>query len=264
MTNASESSPSSPPSSPQPVRRRSSVSDFFARLLAAFFVILITTSITLLVTGAALLWLGFTPATPVEIDAARMQVATLEAHNATMVSRADALATEVADLARRAGNDRETLSDIRLVIDDVRTLREQVREQLTAVVAQNATLVADARAGRDQVAAFATAEAGRAVLLQELDRRSQRIERFLQRLSDIAGDAALDLQRPSPVAPAIAPTATVLVDVVVTPTLTATPIPEVTSTATPVTPAVVATDVPVLETVTPRATQTAQVTPATP
>jgi hypothetical protein len=145
-----------------------------------------------------LLWLGFTPATPVEIDAARVRVATLEAHNATIVSRADALATEVADLARRASDDREALSDIRLVIDDVKTVREQVREQLTAVVAQNATLVADARASRDQVAAFATAEAGRAALLQELDRRSQRIERFLQRLSDIAGDAALDLQRPSP------------------------------------------------------------------
>jgi hypothetical protein len=230
-------------------------------LLAAFLVILITTAITLLATGAALIWLGFTPAMPVEIDAARVRVATLEAHNATIVSRADALATEVADLARRASNDREALSDIRLVIDDVKTVREQVREQLTAVVAQNATLVADARASRDQVAAFATAEAGRAALLQELDRRSQRIERFLQRLSDIAGDAALDLQRPSPVAPIVAPTATVPVEPTVTPTFTATITPEAPGASTPV---VAATDTPLPATVTPTATPTTRITPTAP
>jgi hypothetical protein len=81
MTNASESAPSSPSPSPQPVRRGGG--GFFTRLLAAFLVILITTAITLLATGAALIWLGFTPAMPVEIDAARVRVATLEAHNAT-------------------------------------------------------------------------------------------------------------------------------------------------------------------------------------
>lgn len=259
MTNASESAPSSPPPPLQPVRRGGS--GFFARLLAALLVILITTSITLLVTGAALLWLGFTPATPVEIDAARVRVATLEAYNATIVSRVDAQATEIADLARRASDDRETLSDIRLVIEDVQIVREQVREQLTAVVAQNATLVADARASRDQVAAFATAEAGRAALLQELDRRSQRIERFLQRLSDIAGDAALDLQRPAPVAPVVAPTATVPAEAAVTPTLVATVTPEATDVSTPV---VAATDTPLPPTMTPTATPTVRMTPTAP
>lgn len=59
MTNASESAPAAPP--PPPARRGGG---FFARLLAAFLVILITTTITLIATGATLLWLGFTPATP--------------------------------------------------------------------------------------------------------------------------------------------------------------------------------------------------------
>jgi hypothetical protein len=98
-------------------------------------------------------------------------------------------------------------------------------------------------------------------LLQELDRRSQRIERFLQRLSDIAGDAALDLQRPSPLAATVAPTATVPVEPTVTPTFTATITPEATGATTPV---VAATDTPLPATVTPTATPTTRITPTAP
>lgn len=234
MTNASESTPATPP--PPPARRGGG---FFARLLAAFLVILITTMITLLTIGAALLWLGFTPEMPFELDMAKTNIALLRADNAELVNRVSALETAAADLSRRASDDREAISDIRSAIDDVRILREQVREQLTAVVAQNATLVADARASRDQVNAFATAEAGRAALLQELDRRSQRIERFLQRLSDIAGDAALDLRGPTPITPVAAPTATTTAEPTTTPTPTLPSTPTTTGT-----PEITATDAP--------------------
>ncbi|MCS6840305.1 MAG: hypothetical protein NZ699_09135 [Roseiflexus sp.] len=233
MTNASESAPATPP----PARRGGG---FFARLIAAFLVVLITTTITLLATGAMLLWLGFTPEMPSEMDLAKTNVALLSRENANLVNRTYALETAVADLSRRASDHREALGDIRSAIDDVRILREQVREQLTAIVAQNATLVADVRASRDQVNAFATAEAGRAALLQELDRRSQRIERFLQRLSDIAGDAALDLRGPTPLLPAALPAPTAVAEPTALPTPTTAPAPAPALTRTP---EVTATDI---------------------
>ncbi|HNP74343.1 MAG TPA: hypothetical protein PKK15_24700, partial [Kouleothrix sp.] len=65
---------------------------------------------------------------------------------------------------------------------------------------------ADVRAGRDAVALFATAEAGRAALLAELERRSARVERFLQRLGDIANDTATDLNSATPIIPTLTPT----------------------------------------------------------
>lgn len=252
MTTPPDTDTSSTPAAPTPAvpsqgppttpRRGGS---FLARLLAALLVVIITTAITLTATAGALLWAGFTPATGAELAAAQARMATLEAGNAALANRAEALATEVADLSRRTSDDREVLGEVRAAVEDMSALRAQIRDQLTSVVSQNATLVADARASRDQVTAFATAEAGRMALLQDLDRRSQRIERFLQRLSDIAGDTALDLGSSRPVAtpePAItviaAPTATPLPaaspDITATPAVadTATALPAVTATPT--------------------------------
>ena len=75
-----------------------------------------------------------------------------------------------------------------------------------ASAAQSATLVAEVRSGRDAVAVFATAEAGRAALLAELERRSARVERFLARLGDIANDTAIDLGSATPDLPTLTPT----------------------------------------------------------
>lgn len=204
-----------PPPAPPPARPTRREGGFFTRFLAALLVILITTIIAVSATAAGLLWAGYGIGTPRDLAAAQARVATLEAINGELVSRADVMATEVSDIARRASDDREVLGEVRAAVDEMSALRAEIRDQLTSAVSQNATLVADARASRDQVAAFATAEASRVALLQELDRRSLRIERFLQRLSDIAGDAALDIGNPTPAAtgapdetPTSAPTAT--------------------------------------------------------
>jgi hypothetical protein len=97
------------------------------------------------------------------------------------------------------------------------------------------------RTSRDAVAVFATSEAGRAALLTELNRRSERVERFLQRLSDISQDTALDLQSITPtlvlpVATLVLPTPTpTLMIPTSTPLATSTPNPSPTVkvTATP-------------------------------
>jgi len=95
----------------------------------------------------------------------------------------------VADLSRRADANREALGELQ----QQKAALDSLRGDLEEAARQNATVVAEARTSRDAVALFATAEAARVALLDDLKRRSDRIERFLQRLSDISDDAALDL-----------------------------------------------------------------------
>lgn len=184
-----------PPSAP----RRRSVARFFGRLVSALLVILITTALSLLAVGAGLLSLGYTARTPADASVARERVATLEAQQAGLEARA-------AELEARLGDQRETLDELQGEVAAMRELRGSLEDQLETSASQSATMVADARLSRDQVLAFATAEAGRAALLQDLERRGARIERFLDRLSDIAADTALDLDAGTP--DALSPPAT--------------------------------------------------------
>lgn len=168
-----------PPARPQ---RGGCVGRFFAALL----VVIITTFIALAAVASGLLYLGFTAEMPSQLNVAYAQVGTLQAQNS-------ALQTEVAAQGQQGLTDHETLGEIERSIAEIEQLRGQLRQEREAGISQNATLVAEAKASRDAVAVFATAEAGRAALLAQLDQRSARVERFLQRLSDIAEDTALDL-----------------------------------------------------------------------
>jgi hypothetical protein len=131
---------------------------------------------------------------PNQLNDARARLATAEAQNADLRSQSGPMQTQLAELARRADANREALGELQLQKDALDGLRADLEE----AARQNATVVAEVRTSRDAVALFATAEAGRVVLLDELKRRSDRIERFLQRLSDISDDAALDLGASAP------------------------------------------------------------------
>jgi hypothetical protein len=177
--------PDQPTTAPAPSaarQRGGCVGRFFAALL----VVVITSIIALAAVATGLLYLGFTPAMPRQLDAAQIQVGTLQAQNS-------ALQTEVAAQGLLGREDHEVLSEIERQITGLDQLQSQLRQEREAALVQNATLVAEARSSRDAVAVFATAEASRAALLQQLEQRSARVERFLQRLSDIAGDASIDL-----------------------------------------------------------------------
>src|SRR6266508_3139978 len=154
------------------------------------------------------------------------------------------------------------LADIRATLATAQAKNVDLLSQNSAMQTQVADLSRRVDANRDAVALFATAEASRAALLDDLKRRSDRIERFLQRLSDISNDATLDLGsggRPTPlVLPSAAPTP---------PTDTATPAAP-TDTPTPVAPTDTPTE-PVATparrpTATPRATPTPRASPTTP
>src|SRR5581483_3335810 len=164
-----------PASRPTPARRAGGC---LGRFISALLVVIITTFLALAIGAIGLLYLGFRPAMPQQLDAAQQQLETMQAQNIS-------LQTQVAAHEQRGSTDHEVLGDLKRAVDDMSALRDQLRQERENSAIQSATLVADVRASRDSVALFATAEASRAALLAELERRSARVERFLQRLGDI-------------------------------------------------------------------------------
>lgn len=197
----------SQPSPAPPPGRRGGVLGCLGRLLSALLVVLITTSLVLLALGVISEYiLGLSIDTPGKIRESHNTIATLQVQNSTLNLQISAMQTQVLDLERRASSDREDLDELRLDLAALSNLSQQLSESDV----RSATVVAEARESRDVVALFATAEADRVALLSELKRRSDRIERFLQRLGDISSDAAADLDAasPLPTLPPLSPTMT--------------------------------------------------------
>lgn len=168
---------------------------FISRLVAALLVVVITTFVVLIAGAVGLFSLGFTPDMPGQIARAHVRLMTAEALSQGLQVQGNALQTQVLDLVHRSDTVKESLDDLRREVDDL----DRLRQELSASASQNATMVADAHLSRDAVVLFATAEAGRSALLDDLKRRSERVERFLQRLSDISSDTAFDLSNGTPV-----------------------------------------------------------------
>lgn len=225
------------------------------RFLSALLVIVITTSLSLV---GALLGYIYLLETPNQLADLRGRAATAEMQSAGLRAENSTMQTQVAGLARLTDSNRETLGELQQQKDALDTLRAE----LETASRQNATVVAEARNSRDAIALFATVEADRAGLISDLKQRSDRIERFLQRLSDISEDAALDLDQggspvlPTPTEPAIeTPTPTASAEPIPTPSPTALDTPEPTESASTVSPA--PTETPTQRpTTTPRATPT--------
>ena len=228
-----ENGSTSPPSAPAAAAPARGRGGCLARFLSAILVILITTFLALLAGASALIWFGYTPDTPRQLAAAQAQLAIVQAQSAALEAQNSVLQTEVAAQAQRYGTDHETLGEISNQLSNITDLRNALREERQQSASQNATLVAEARDSRNAVAIFATVEAGRALLLAELDRRSARVERFLQRLSDISSDTALDLgATPAQVLPPFPPAQTTISELSPTPTQAPTSVPSDTSVPT--------------------------------
>jgi hypothetical protein len=233
-----EQNPAQPDSGPSPVippvvsstRRRFGC---LGRFFSAILVIVITTFLAVVAGASALLWFGYTPDTPRQLGAAQAQLATVQAQGQALHTQNSALQTEVAAQAQRYSTDHETLDEINNQLANIADLRDALRDERQQSASQNATLVAEARDSRNAVAIFATIEADRAVLLADLDRRSARVERFLQRLSDISSDTALDLAATQAPVPPTAPAAqTTISELSPTPTQVPTSAPTATSAPT--------------------------------
>jgi hypothetical protein len=139
--------------------------------------------------------------------------------------------TQVAELERRSSTSREQIDSITNQLAELGDIRAQIIQNDM----RNATVIAEARESRDAVRLYATTEASRAALLNDLQRRSERLERFLQRLSDISSDAALDLNN-TPADPTVTVTSPAITATIapteLIPSTTATPTARATTTAT--------------------------------
>jgi prefoldin subunit 5 len=158
---------------------------------------------------------GFTLATPDQIRQANADVGALQAQVATLESEAVAL--------RGSGSESvETLGEALARVEQLETqvagyeqqaaaLADQARTaaalsgELDEAIAVAATIQAEGREGQVLVAVVATVQAENTGRLAELQRRSEQVTRFLQRLGDLAGDATLE--GGDPLAPTATPTA---------------------------------------------------------
>jgi Tfp pilus assembly protein PilN len=223
-----------PAPTPAPAARRTL--GCAGRFISALLVIVITTTLTLTAVGYAALTLGFTPQTSAAIGDAQARVATLEAENSALRAQSIEVQTQVSGIIRQSGDDREQVDALREEMASFSQISDVVATRLTNDGREQATIVAEIRASRDVVTTFATVEADRSALLDELRRRSERVERFLLRLSDIAEDTALDISElTATVAPTdlpALPTESLALTASPTPTETLTPTASPTPTAT--------------------------------
>lgn len=216
--------PVSPPAPVAPPRRTC-----ISRLGGAVVWLLslaLTVALALVAAGATAYYLfGYSWDTPAQIAQSRRDLEALRQENGVLQTQVALAQTETAQQAGRTGAQGEQLDELR---GDLEAMQREAAElaalsnTLRENVAQAATIQAEARESRATVAAFATVQANSAAQIADLERRTERISRFLQRLGDIASDTAFDLGNgatPTPLA--------------LTPPAVSTPTPEPTPTAAP-------------------------------
>lgn len=135
---------------------------------------------------------GFRPETAsqaAQLSALQKEIGTLQEQNSL-------LQTQVVEIAGRGSSTLEQAQELEKQVDTLNSelqelskLGDQMREY--AVVA--ATVQSEARDSRTAVALSMEVQATRFAQVDELVRRTDRIGRFLERLSDISGDTASDL-----------------------------------------------------------------------
>lgn len=184
--------------------------------------IVLSAGLAIIIAAAILFYsFGFNLSTPSQIRQASADVAALQSQN-------QALQTEVALLSTTGANQEGSVSSARERVDDleskVTAYSQQAAElagqsataaalanDLTTNIALAATIQADARQGQLLAAVVATVQVGNTSKIDDLQRRTDRIARFLQRLGDLAGELSQEatLTPAANAAPAATPTAEV-------------------------------------------------------
>jgi septal ring factor EnvC (AmiA/AmiB activator) len=161
---------------------------------------------------------GFTLATPNQLRQASADVGALQAQVATLESEASQLRGNGSEASESLGEAvarvEELESQLALYEEQAAALAQQataavtLSNELDENIAVAATIQAEGRENQVLVAVVATVQADNAARLAELQQRTERINRFLQRLGDLAGDATIDGGEPLPTGTPGAPQAT--------------------------------------------------------
>ena len=143
---------------------------------------------------------GFTLATPNQIRQASTDLSALQTQVATIESEAARLRSGESE---SAGTLNDALSRVEELERQVAAYEQQaaalagqagtavaLSAELEENIALAATIQAERREGQVLMAVVATVQTDNAGRLAELQQRTERISRFLQRLGDLAGDAA--------------------------------------------------------------------------
>ncbi|NTV65680.1 MAG: hypothetical protein HGA65_19400 [Oscillochloris sp.] len=227
--------PAAPQTSRSTPPRRGCGAQFFS-LLGWLITVLLSASLAIAAAAAILFYyFGFNLSTPGEIRQANRDLAALHATSQVFQTEIALLSTTSAEQGSNVGNARERVDDLEAKVTSYEQQAAALAGQsaTAAALAQDlsdnitlaATIQADAHQGQQLAAVVATVQAQNASQLDELQRRTDRIARFLQRMSDIANDMASEDAAAVATAQSAAPTAASLSVPTQTPTPTSTPTP---------------------------------------
>lgn len=212
---------------PPPTQSRSCLSRLIG-FIGWLFTIAIAVGLALVVAGGILYWVGVDLTTPQQIREANAGVQTLQALTTSQAVTIDQLQTAQAQTLSDLNGAHERIDELEVQADALATaVTAQVGQATTAVALGRAlqTAVAEAVVLQDQlaeervlVAVVATVQVQQNERIREVELRSERLIRFLNRLSDIVGDTTEDVTTPTPLAtPLASPTPTSTVQVTPTP-----------------------------------------------
>ena len=179
-----------------------------AGFIGWLFTLIMAVALTLTVAGGFLYWVGVDLTTPQQIRQASTGMQTLQMVATDQAVKIHQLQTTQAQLVGELGSARERIDELEVQASELAVVATtQASYAATAValgrslqtaVAENGALQDQFREGQVLVAVVATVQATQNERIREVERRSERLIRFLNRLSDIAGDTADDVASPTP------------------------------------------------------------------
>ncbi|MGQ9876256.1 MAG: hypothetical protein ACUVSL_13490 [Chloroflexus sp.] len=220
--------PQAPPRTAPPTTQSRSCLSRLIGFIGWLFTLAIAVVLALVAAGGILYWAGVDLTTPQQIREANAGVQTLQALTTGQAVTIDQLQTAQAQTLSDLNSARERLDEMEIQADTLATAATaQVVQAATAVALGRAlqTAVAEVVVLQDRlaedrtlVAVVATIQVQQNERIREVELRSERLIRFLNRLSDIAGDTAEDVTTPTPIAtPAVSLTPTSTVQATPTP-----------------------------------------------
>lgn len=227
-TASTQTSATPPPPPAPPEQPRRGCWGQTAGALGWLFTVLFTVVLAIVAAGAlAYYGLGYSWTTPTDLANARDELVAVQERNATLEARLVELQDQTDDLAGRVSSGAEAINELlpqvqalQVQATDISRLGGDLRENM----AMAATIQADSRDNQAAVEALATVQANTSEQVDELSESTDRLVRFLERLSNIAEDTAGSIN------PSNTPTATLTPTATPTATLTPTATPTATST----------------------------------
>jgi ABC-type bacteriocin/lantibiotic exporter with double-glycine peptidase domain len=182
----------------------SRIGSFFTWL----FMLVLSVALVLVALGAiAYYGFGYTLDTPGRLIRASNEIAAVRQENSTLQTQVTVMQTQAAQQSMRTSDNSELLDDVERNLDEIQRRSQEVEQlsnQLRENVSLAATIQSGARDDRVTVSVMATTQTERGQQITEiladvedLQQQTERIARFLQRLSDISGDTVLDLENPN-------------------------------------------------------------------